>query len=74
MNIELPQESVVTEKIAALQENEPSFTELNLNNHPLVNSEHLDQIMLALKDNSYVESVSLVNVKMVDKHAVVCVH
>ncbi len=71
LNFDLPQESVVTEAVTALQDNEPSFTELNLNNHPLVNSNHLDQIMAALKDNSYVEHVSLVNLKMVDKHAVV---
>ena len=72
LNFDLPQESVVTDAITALQDNEPSFTELNLNNHPLVNSNHLDQIMVALKDNSYVEHVSLVNVKMVDKHSMVC--
>ena len=71
-NFEMPQESVVLEAIASLQEDDPSFTELNLNNHPLVSPQHLHQIMEALKTNSYVETVSLANVKMVDKHALVC--
>ena len=71
LNFEMPQESVITDAIALLEENDVSLTELNLNNHPLINSEHLQQIMESLKSNTCVESVSLVNVKMADKHATV---
>ena len=71
LNFEIPQESVITDTITLLEENDSSLTDLNLNNHPLINSEHLEQIMEALKTNSCVENVSLVNVKMADKHAIV---
>ena len=69
--LELPKESDIIEAITLLEDNDSSFTEVNLNNHPLIQPEHLDQIMAALKINTYVENVSLANVRMVDKHAAV---
>ena len=72
-NNDNPLENALVEAIFSLQENDPSFTELKLNNYCYrVDFKFFEQVMMALKNNCYVKNVSLVNLDLVDKHATVC--
>lgn len=61
----------LTEVIDLLEQDDPSLSELNLNNHPLITSQHIFEIISALENNTHVTEVSLTNVKFDDNHAAV---
>ena len=59
----------LTELIQTIDDNDPSMTELNVNNHPLITSQHIDQILNALRNNTRITKLSLSNIKFDDNHA-----
>lgn len=63
-----PQSTDLLEAITSLEDNDPYLTELNLNNHSLITSQHIFQILDALKTNTYLETLSMVNVSLDDRH------
>ena len=58
--------------IEAVTDNDPSMTEVNLNNHTKITSDHIDRLIAALEGTTQVERLSLANVKFEDSHAKVC--
>ena len=63
-----PQSTDLLEAITSLEDNDPYSTELNLNNHSLITSQHIFQILDALKTNTYLETLSMANVSLDDRH------
>lgn len=61
----------LTEVIDLLEQDDPSLSVLNLNNHPLITSQHILEIITALENNTHVTELSLTNVKFDDNHAAV---
>ncbi|XP_019858876.1 PREDICTED: tropomodulin-2-like [Amphimedon queenslandica] len=55
--------------IQSVQEDDPSLTDLNLNNHPLITPEIIHQLLTALEGNTHVTKLSLANIKFNDDHA-----
>ena len=54
------------------QENDPSLTEVNFNNHRGLDSDLMNDVLDALDGNNFLEELLLSNVKMDEKHAIVC--
>ena len=63
----------LTEVIESLAHDDPSLSHLNLNNHPLITSQHIFEIISALENNTRVTKLSLANVKFDDSHAAVSI-
>ena len=61
----------VEETIASILADNPSVTEVNLNNVSKVTSEHLDQLIEALAANTHISKVQLANTRVKDCHAMV---
>lgn len=57
--------------IESVQEDDPSLTDLNLNNHPLITPEIIHQLLTALEGNTHITKLSLANIKFNDDHAAV---
>ena len=59
------------ETIASVLADNPSVTEVNLNNVSKVTSENLDQLIEALASNTHIAKVQLANTRLKDSHALV---
>ena len=66
-----PQKTNIQEAINSVERDDPTLTELNLNNHSELFPPLIDQLVAALENNTYLESLSLANVKFSDNHAAV---
>jgi len=53
------------------QDNDPSLTEVNLNNHGGLDSDLIMEIFRALQDNVHLESLQMANVRIDENHAAV---
>ena len=61
----------VDEIIASVLADNPSVTEVNLNNVSKVTSENLDQLIEALVTNTHISKLQLANTRLKDSHALV---
>lgn len=59
----------VDETIASVLADNPSVTEVNLNNVSKVTSENLDQLIEALATNTHISKLQLTNTRFKDSHA-----
>ena len=59
------------EIIASVLADNPSVTEVNLNNVSKVTSENLDQLIEALVTNTHISKLQLANTRLKDSHALV---
>ena len=53
------------------QADDPDLRELNLNNHPQLESNMIEDLIRALKENTNLHTLSMTNVKFSEDHAVV---
>ena len=56
------------------QADDPDLRELNLNNHPQLDSNMIEELIRALKDNTNLSTLSMTNVKFSEDHAIVSKH
>lgn len=61
----------LVELIQMIKDDDVTLTELNVNNHPLITSQHIDQIIAALEYNTHITKLYLSNIKFDDNHACV---
>ena len=66
---DIREDADLDEVISALQADDPSLVELNLNNHCLIDSDVIDQIIEAMEGNTQLVKMQMVNVKFSEDHA-----
>ena len=54
------------------QADDPSLTELNLNNHSRIDSNLIDQLIEAMRGNTSLTKLQMANVRFTEDHAQVC--
>ncbi len=54
-----------------IQDNDPSLTEVNLNNHYGLDTDLINELFDAMKDNDHLEILLMCNVKVDENHAMV---
>jgi tropomodulin len=52
-----------------IDDDDPTLVDLNLNNHPLISSQQIYQLIEALQNNTHITKLSLTNIKFDDHHA-----
>ena len=57
--------------VESVRDDDPTLTDLNLNNHPLMTPEIIHQLLSALENNTHITKLSLANIKFNDDHAAV---
>ena len=67
------QDTNIEEALERLQENDPSLTDLNLNNHPKMNAHYHQRLVTVLRDNVSLRKLSLANTRADDNVASVSV-